>query len=87
MKFAAKIIGTGSAFPERRMTNDQVAEELTKFGLETSDEWIRERTGIGERRISEPGNEAELNSSLGARAARKALEMAGRHPEDIDQII
>ncbi len=87
MKFAAQIIGTGSAFPERRMTNDQVAEELTKFGLETSDEWIRERTGIGERRISEPGNEAELNSSLGARAAQKALEMAGRQAEDIDQII
>lgn len=87
MNFAAKIIGTGSAFPQRRMTNDQVAAELTKFGLETTDEWIRERTGIGERRISEVGNEAELNSSMGARAAQKALEMAGRQPEDIDQII
>ncbi|MEJ2282249.1 MAG: hypothetical protein P8X85_01495, partial [Desulfobacterales bacterium] len=85
MNFAAKIIGTGSAFPQRRMTNDQVAAELTKFGLETTDEWIRERTGIGERRISEVGNEAELNSSMGARAAQKALEMAGRQPEDIDQ--
>jgi 3-oxoacyl-[acyl-carrier-protein] synthase-3 len=87
MKHAARIIGTGSAFPENRMTNDQVAEELTRLGLETSDEWIRERTGIGERRISEPGNEAEFNSSLGARAAQKALEMAGRRAEDIDQII
>ena len=87
MNYAAKIVGTGSAFPERRMTNDHVAAELTKFGLETNDGWIRERTGIGERRISDVENEAELNSSLGARAAQKALEMAGRRPEDIDQII
>ncbi len=87
MKFAARIIGTGSAFPERRMTNDHVADKLTEFGLETSDKWIRERTGIGERRISAAGNEAELNSSLGARASQKALEMAERRPEDIDQII
>jgi len=87
MNFAAKIIGTGSAFPERRMTNDDVARKLTQFGLETNDEWIRERTGIAERRISDVENESELNSSLGARAAQKALEMAGRKPEDIDQII
>jgi 3-oxoacyl-[acyl-carrier-protein] synthase-3 len=87
MEFAAKIIGTGSAFPERRMTNDDIARELTKFGLETNDQWIRERTGIVERRISNVENEAELNSSLGAAAAQKALEMAGRKPEDIDQII
>ena len=87
MKFAAKIIGTGSAFPERRMTNDDVVRKLTEFGLETNDEWIRERTGMAERRISDVENESELNSSLGARAAQKALEMAGRKPEDIDQII
>jgi 3-oxoacyl-[acyl-carrier-protein] synthase-3 len=87
MGYAAKIIGTGSAFPERRMTNDDIARKLTEFGLETNDEWIRERTGIGERRISKVENEAELNSSLGTRAAQKALEMAGRQPEDIDQII
>ena len=87
MKYAAKIIGTGSAFPERQMTNDDVVRKLTKFGLETNDEWIRERTGIVERRISDVENEPELNSSLGARAAQKALEMAERKPEDIDQII
>ena len=87
MGYAAKIIGTGSAFPVRRMTNDDVARKLTEFGLETNDEWIRERTGIVERRISKVESEAELNSSLGARAAQKALEMAGRQPEDIDQII
>ena len=69
------------------MTNDDIARELTKFGFETNDQWIRERTGIVERRISNVENEAELNSSLGTRAAQKALEMAGRQPEDIDQII
>ena len=87
MTYAAKIIGTGSAFPERQMTNDDVVRKLTQFGLETNDEWIRERTGIVERRISEVENESELNSSLGARAAQKALEMAERKPEDIEQII
>ena len=87
MGFAAKIIGTGSAFPKRRMTNDDVARKLTEFGLATNDQWIRERTGIAERRISNVRNESELNSSLGARAAQKAMEMAGRQPEDIDQII
>jgi 3-oxoacyl-[acyl-carrier-protein] synthase-3 len=87
MSFAAKITGTGSAFPTGRMTNDDIARELTKFGLETNDQWIRERTGILERRISNVENESELNSSLGARAAQRALEMAGRTPEDIDQIL
>ena len=87
MGYAAKILGTGSAFPDRRMTNDDVARKLTAFGLETNDQWIRERTGIAERRVSNVENEAELNSSLGARAAQKALEMAGRQAEDIDQII
>jgi len=87
MEFAARITGTGSAFPEKRLTNDEIARELTRFGLETGDQWIRERTGIVERRIARVDNEAETNSSLGARAAQEALEMAGRKPDDIDQII
>jgi 3-oxoacyl-[acyl-carrier-protein] synthase-3 len=87
MEFAARITGTGSAFPEKRLTNDEIARELTRVGLETGDQWIRERTGIVERRISRVDDEAENNSSLGAQAARKALEMAGRKPDDIDQII
>lgn len=87
MEFAARITGTGSAFPEKRLTNDDIARELTRAGLETGDQWIRERTGIVERRISNVDNEAENNSSLGARAAQKALEMAGRKPDEIDQII
>jgi len=80
--FAARIIGTGSAFPEGRLTN----EELSKR-VETSDEWISERTGIRERRIAQPGKEADRNSSLGLIAATRALEMAGKRPEDIDQIL
>ncbi|MGB9438984.1 MAG: beta-ketoacyl-ACP synthase III [Desulfobacterales bacterium] len=87
MKSAARITGTGSAFPERRVTNDDIARELTRYGLETNNQWIIERTGIIERRISNVQNEAETNSSLGARAAQIALERAGRKPEDIDQII
>lgn len=80
--FAARIIGTGSAFPKRKLTNDELAPKI-----DSSDEWIRERTGISERRISEPGNASEFNSSLGYEAALKALEMSGKKPEDIDQIL
>ncbi len=87
MDFAARITGTGSAFPPGKITNNDIARELTRIGQKTSDQWIRERTGITERRVSDVRNEAETNSSLGARAARRALEMAGRHPRDIDQII
>ena len=87
MESAARITGTGSAFPERRMTNDDIAQELTRFGLKTDNQWIIDRTGIMERRVSNIENPAETNSSLGARAAEIALERAGRKPEDIDQII
>jgi len=52
--------------------------------VETSDEWIVERTGIRERRIAEPGHASERNTSLAQRAALQALEMAGKRPEDID---
>lgn len=87
MDFGARITGTGSAFPENCVSNAGIVEKLKKLGVETSDTWIRERTGIRERRISDVENPAEQNSSLGFSAAQKALEMAGRSPEDIDQII
>ena len=80
--FAARITGTGSAFPKRIVTNNDLSKTL-----DTSDEWIRERTGIRERRISKVGDPAEQNSSLALIAARNALEMAGKAPDDIDQII
>ncbi|OFZ21969.1 MAG: hypothetical protein A2X94_16055 [Bdellovibrionales bacterium GWB1_55_8] len=81
-QFASKITGTGSGFPKRIVTNDDLSKTL-----DTSDEWIRERTGIRERRISKPADPNERNSSLALRAAQQALEMAGKRPEDIDQIL
>jgi len=79
--FASRITGTGSAFPEPTLTNDDLSKRI-----ETNDQWIRERTGIAQRRVSRRGNEAEFNSALGLRASTRALEMAGKRPEDIDQI-
>ena len=73
-----KIIGTGSALPDKRVTNDDLAQLV-----ETSDEWIRERTGIGERRISEGENVADL----AAKACDRALEMAGKDSKEVDLII
>jgi 3-oxoacyl-[acyl-carrier-protein] synthase-3 len=80
--FASRIAGTGSAFPENKLTNADLSQRV-----ETSHEWILERTGITERRISQPGNPSEFNSSLGLLAAKRALEMAGKKAEDIDQIL
>ena len=87
MDYAARIRGTGSAHPRRRATNDDVARKIAEFGIETSDQWIRDRTGIRERRISDVQNSAETNSALGAEAARRALEAAAKSPADIDQIV
>jgi 3-oxoacyl-[acyl-carrier-protein] synthase III len=87
MEFAARITGTGSAFPKNRVSNAGIVKRLAELGIETSDTWIRERTGIRERRVSDVENPAEQNSSLGFSASQRALKMAGRSPEDIDQII
>ncbi len=87
MNVAARITGTGAAFPARRVTNDDIVAKLAARGIETSDEWIQTRTGIQARRMSEPNNSGEHNSSLGLAAARQALEMAGKNVQDIDQII
>lgn len=73
------IIGTGSALPSRLLTN----KDLEAI-VETSDEWIRARTGIEQRYVVEEG---ETNSSLAVRAARNALEMAGVRPQELDLII
>jgi 3-oxoacyl-[acyl-carrier-protein] synthase-3 len=72
-------MGCGGYLPERVLTNDDLARVV-----DTSDRWIAERTGIKERRIAAEG---ELTSSMGARAARAALDDAGLAPEDIDLII
>ncbi|MBQ6993137.1 MAG: ketoacyl-ACP synthase III [Lachnospiraceae bacterium] len=72
------ITGTGRALPENIVTNFDMAKIV-----ETSDEWIRERTGIAERRIST----GDTVASLSAKACEQALEMAGKQAEDVDLII
>lgn len=73
-----KISGTGSALPERTVTNRELSELV-----ETSDQWIRERTGIGQRRIST----GETVADLAAEACRRALDMAGRTGEEVELIL
>ncbi|MGH6791734.1 MAG: beta-ketoacyl-ACP synthase III [Methyloceanibacter sp.] len=73
------IKGCGGYLPERIVTNDEIAKMV-----DTSDSWITSRTGIKERRIAAEG---ELTSTMGAIAARAALDAAGMAPEDIDLII
>lgn len=75
----SKIVGSGSYFPAQVRTN----ADLEKM-VDTSDEWIIERTGIKERRISA---EHENVAYMGAEAAKKALEMAGLETTDIDMIV
>jgi 3-oxoacyl-[acyl-carrier-protein] synthase-3 len=87
MTIAAKITGTGSAFPTHRVTNFDLSEKLAQLGVETSDQWIRERTGICERRYADLTEERVPNASFAAQASMQALEMAGKSPQDIDQII
>ncbi|SHK45419.1 3-oxoacyl-ACP synthase III family protein [Hymenobacter psychrotolerans] len=76
----SEIAGVGHYVPERVVTN----EDLTKL-METTDEWIQERTGIRERRWFEEGKDTTAN--MGANAARKALEMAGLTPDDVQMIV
>jgi 3-oxoacyl-[acyl-carrier-protein] synthase III len=78
MKRAA-ILGTGSALPVRRVSNAELAQTV-----DTSDAWIVERTGIRFRHIA---GEGETTATLGADAARKALDAAGLVPGDIDLIV
>jgi 3-oxoacyl-[acyl-carrier-protein] synthase III len=87
MTFAARITGTGSAFPPHTVTNAELSKQLGRLGVETNDKWIRERTGIRERRYADLANELRPNASLAAEAAARALEMAGRSARDLDQII
>ncbi len=75
----AHITGWGMAVPESILTNDDLA-----LRVDTNDKWIRERTGIRERRIA---RESEFPSTLGVRAALKALAVANVKPTDLDLII
>jgi len=73
--------GTGSCLPARVVPNDEFTDVLN---LDTSDEWIRTRTGIRERRFAGSG---ETSATLGTLAAQRALEATGLIPDDIDLIV
>ena len=73
------IVGCGAYLPERIVTNDELAQKI-----DTSDDWIRERSGITQRHIAADG---QLTSDLALRAARQALEKAGVAAQDLDLLI
>lgn len=75
-----RILGTGSYVPPRILTNF----DLQKMGLETSDEWIVQRTGVSERRMADPD---VCTSDLACEASLRALEMAGVKASDLDMVI
>jgi len=79
MTVRSQVAGCGAYLPERVVTNHELAGRL-----DTSDEWIRQRTGIGERRVAAPG---ELTSDLAVRAADRALSSAGMSGSDLDLLV
>ena len=74
-----RILGTGSFFPDQRLTNAELERRV-----DTSDAWIRERTGIRERRVLDPGL---ATSDMAVAAARQALAAAALTPQDLDMIV
>ena len=79
MTLRSVVKGTGSALPERRVDNAELAREV-----DTSDEWIVERTGIRSRYVAADG---ETTATLAVEACRKALEAAGLEANDIGLIV
>lgn len=79
MALRSVLLGVGGYLPERVLTNAELSVRV-----DTSDEWIVERTGIRERRIAADG---EKTSDLAIQAGRRALERAGRDPHDVDLVI
>jgi 3-oxoacyl-[acyl-carrier-protein] synthase III len=80
----SRITGTGSYLPPRRVTNADLAAELATQGVETSDEWIVERTGIRARHFAAPD---VTSSDLALPACQAALQAAGRTAAEVDLII
>jgi 3-oxoacyl-[acyl-carrier-protein] synthase III len=74
-----RFLGTGFAVPDRVVTNDELSEMM-----DTTDEWIRTRTGIQERHWV---TEGETGTEMGLKASQRALEMAGIGPKDLDAIV
>ncbi|MEQ9051177.1 MAG: hypothetical protein RLP11_12770, partial [Marinoscillum sp.] len=79
--YTSKISGIGHYVPDNVVTN----KDLEQY-METSDEWIEERTGIKERRWIDPTTD-DMPSTMGTKAARIAIKNAGLTPEDIDFIV
>lgn len=80
----SKMMGTGHYLPPGRLSNVQLADQLAQQGVETSDEWIVERTGIRARHFAATDVSC---SDLGVEAARQALQASGYSAQDIDLII
>jgi len=80
----SRILGTGSYLPGARITNQDLVERLAADGIETSDDWIVERTGIRARHFAAP---EQSSSDLALPAARAALEAAGMAADELDLII
>ena len=84
MALYSRISGTGSALPARRLTNQDLVDQLAARGLESSDQWIVERTGIHARHFVDDGVNA---SDLALRACEAALAASGTPLSDIDLIV
>jgi 3-oxoacyl-[acyl-carrier-protein] synthase III len=84
MRRYSRITGTGSYLPPQRLSNADLVAQLAAQGVETSDDWIVERTGIRARHFAAP---EVCSSDLALQASRKALEAAGLKAQDIDLII
>ena len=84
MTIYSRITGTGSYLPPNRLSNADLVAQLAAQGVDTSDDWIVERTGIRARHFAEPG---VFSSDLGLEAARRALQAAGLEAQAIDLII
>ncbi|MCZ2104058.1 MAG: ketoacyl-ACP synthase III [Comamonadaceae bacterium] len=84
MRRYSRIVGTGGYLPPRRVSNNELAAELAARGVQTSDEWIVERTGIHARHFAAP---EVASSDLAEQAARQALEAAGVAAQDLDLVI
>ena len=76
----ARVTGTGSYLPSKRVSNHDMVELLARDGIETSNEWIVERTGIEARHFAA---DHEFSSDMAVHAARQALEAAGLNRSDV----
>jgi len=84
MEIFSQIVGTGRALPGNAVTNTELAQRLATSGVETSDDWIRERTGIAQRHIAP---DDVFSSDLATQAAQQALQMAGIDVSQVDLVI